>query len=238
MNVRRPKLVAAQPDSPQNERVPGQTVVDFIVDALTRSIASGALVAGQRLVEADLTARLGVSRGPLREALSRLDADGVITIEPYRGAIVKNWTKTEVRSVFHVREVLDGLAARLAAEQIDAGKHRRILTDTISRMRTGRHHESIDVFARENASFHAQIILISGNHRLVKQIAQLQFPSFRKLHYHLLDEAARLRSVLEHIRIAEAIVEGDSVAAEHYARKHVRRTLALVENNAEADPEV
>ena len=86
-----------------------------MIEAITDGVKDGRYAPGQRLVEADLTAELGVSRGPLREALGRLAAEGVLELEPYRGAVVRRLTREDVEDLFSVREVLEGEAARLAA---------------------------------------------------------------------------------------------------------------------------
>src|ERR1700752_1073167 len=92
----------------------GATVA-FIVERLREDIWAGRLEPGSRLVESDLTARLAVSRGPVREGLRRLSADGLIEHRPHRGAVVRRLTNREIRELFLIRIEMEALAARLAA---------------------------------------------------------------------------------------------------------------------------
>jgi DNA-binding GntR family transcriptional regulator len=84
-------------------------------------LATGRIVPGQRLSEADLSRDLGVSKSPVREAMQRLVADGVVVNAPYKGYLIYRMTRREVAGVFDVMEVTDGLAARRAAENVRAG---------------------------------------------------------------------------------------------------------------------
>ena len=89
------------------------------------------------MIEADLTRLLGVSRGPLREAMARLAGDGLVTIEPNRGVTVKTLTRAEVRGIAAVREMLEGLAARLAAEHIGVGTNKSEFRKAWAEMSSG-----------------------------------------------------------------------------------------------------
>src|SRR5271156_21230 len=94
------------------------TSPDRVVDAITRNLRAGVFVPGQRLIEADLTKELRVSRGPVREALKRLAAEGVLTVTRNRGAYVRALSRVEVRDSLVVLEALVGLMANLAARHI------------------------------------------------------------------------------------------------------------------------
>ncbi len=95
-------------------RAHGATVA-FIVERLRADILAGALAPGSRLVECDLTARFSVSRGPVREALRRLAAEGLIEHWPNRGAVVRRLSTRGMRELFEIRVEMEALAARLAA---------------------------------------------------------------------------------------------------------------------------
>ena len=104
------------------------TSPDRVVDAIIRGIRAGVYVPGQRLIEADLTRDYQVSRGPVREALKRLAAEGVLTLTRHRGAYVRALSREEVRDSLMVLEALVGLMANLAAKRIAE-------TDNAARMR-------------------------------------------------------------------------------------------------------
>src|ERR1700722_14934445 len=99
---------------------------DRVVEAITDGIRAGRFVPGQRLLEADLTHDLRVSRGPVREALTRLSAEGIVTLTLHRGAYIRALQREEAKKILLVLEVLTGLAANLAASRIneEGNKHR------------------------------------------------------------------------------------------------------------------
>ena len=101
-----------------DEPVRRPTVVETTATTIRARILDGQYVPGQRLIEGDLTRDLGVGRNAVREALSRLAAEGVVQLEPYRGALVTRPSLGEVEDLFAVRESLEALAAGLAAARI------------------------------------------------------------------------------------------------------------------------
>src|SRR5260370_21163593 len=92
------------------------SVVERVIVYIRTGIRDGRLALGQRLIESELQAALHVSRGPIREAVRRLAAENVLRIELHKGARVRRLTATEIKSIYEVREVLEGLACRLAAK--------------------------------------------------------------------------------------------------------------------------
>src|ERR1700716_1155716 len=97
-----------------------ETVVEHTISALRDAIRDGRVAPGQRLVVADITKMLGVSNGPVREAIRRLTGEGLVEITPHRGASVRKFTPDDVREIFQLREVIEGLAARLSARKMPA----------------------------------------------------------------------------------------------------------------------
>src|ERR1700716_154277 len=91
-----------------------ETVVEYTIGSLRNAIGEGRLAPGQRLVVADVTKMFGVSAGPVREAIRRLTGEGLVDITPHRGATVRQFSTGEVREIFEVREMIEGLAAKLA----------------------------------------------------------------------------------------------------------------------------
>src|SRR5579863_5768271 len=105
---------ADEPSAAAHPPAHGATV-PFIVERLREDILAGRAPPGWRLVEWELTSRFGVSRGPVREALRRLAAEGLIEHRPHRGAEVRRLTVREMRELFQIRVEIESLAARLAA---------------------------------------------------------------------------------------------------------------------------
>ncbi len=197
-----------------------RTIANLATESLRIAILSGKYLPGDKLVEAELTAELEVSRGPVREALRRLESEGLVTIEPHRGAAVRHVSRKFIRNMFEIREVLEGLAARLAAKRmIDRDNHdsfERELADI------GSEEGALPHFG-ENQRFHQLIVDSSGNEDLISGSYQLQFAlcslQFQRLLASDVDAAARG----EHEAITEAILTGDAQKAERLMRSHIRR---------------
>lgn len=218
----------------KQDRQDGPTLVDQVVEAIYRGIKEGRFVPGQRLVEADLTRQLDVSRGPIREALRRLSTEGFVTIEPHKGAIVRKLTRDDVVQVFSVREVLEGFAARLAAENITVADNRRRLLTIVKEMQA--HYDANDLFdyMESNEKFHDFIVEVGGNRYLQTLVSQLRTPLYRYQFNHLMNVASKRNSMDDHKLIADAILKGDGAAAEQAMRNHVanarRFIITLVDN--------
>jgi DNA-binding GntR family transcriptional regulator len=210
------------------------TAVQSVVDAIIEGVKDGRYAPGQRLVEADLTAELGVSRGPLREALGRLAAEGVLEIEPYRGALVRRLSRDDVVDLFQIREVLEGEAARLAAINIEQADHRERLETAIAAVDRFRDRNDSLAYMDENSRFHELIVELSGNKLLARLIGQLQVHAFRLLFRRMVvEDTAVANSIAEHDDVAAAILAGNARAAERSMREHVRRSGEMVMRTAE-----
>jgi len=210
------------------------TAVETVIDAITVGVREGRYAPGQRLVEADLTAELGVSRGPLREALGRLAAEGVLVLEPYRGATVRRLSRADVEDLFQVREVLEGEGARLAAARVDEGDHRSRMETAVGRADDFRRRGDIVSYMGENTIFHELVVDMSGSALLARLVPQLQVHTFRLLLRNLLmEKAAMEQSIAEHHEVATAILAGDARGAERAMRRHVRRSGEQVQRLAE-----
>lgn len=199
-----------------------ETVVEYTIKALREAIRDGRLAQGQRLVVADVTRMLGVSNGPVREAVRRLTGEGLVEIQPHRGATVREFTARDVREVFQIREVMEGLAARLAAERIGAADFR-------ARLEALR-EEAQAVLARgagyieHNQAFHELIYEMADNVRVQEQSRQLTLPIYRVRYHHLMEPAYARVSAAEHELVTEAILDGDGVRAERMMRNHIRNS--------------
>jgi DNA-binding GntR family transcriptional regulator len=203
------------------------SVVDVVTDWILKGIHEGRYAPGQRLVEAEITQELGVSRGPLREAFRRLAADGILEIQAHRGAAVRRHSRTELAELFRVREVLEGLAARLAAERIDAPGVREKVLSMLKHIHKAGPHFDVEDHMEDNEIFHRTIFELSGNRFLQRVMTPLQMPTYRAAFFRLLKSANQKRSLDQHIAIVEAIIAGKPDRAEAAMRKHVRETEAL-----------
>jgi DNA-binding GntR family transcriptional regulator len=212
-------------DAPPRRGERGQNVADYLCQA----IKSGRYAPGQRLVEADLTAELGVSRGPVREAFRKLAAEGLVEIVPNRGALVRRLSITEAIELFQIRAELEALAARLASARVagDPCVGERFRQDTAQIWREEARHSTSD-YILENQDFHRAVFAAAGNGQLAKLYEQLQLSLILSQISSALSSEAIAASLAEHRQVAEAIMAGDAARAEKASRRHLKRAVELV----------
>jgi DNA-binding GntR family transcriptional regulator len=196
-----------------------------IVDHLRRAILEGKLAPGTVLRQEHLARQLHVSRTPLREALIALEREGFITIAPTGAASVVSLDARDALEIMDLREIVDGLAARLLAQRGMSAELDRELTALAKVMRTnaaGDQHR----YLVANASFHVKIVEASGHARL-QQFIPLVRMSSQVVYIRLQNHGGRLaHSADEHGRVLDAIRAGDADSAERLAREHVRNATA------------
>jgi DNA-binding GntR family transcriptional regulator len=200
-------------------------MLEGIVDQLRRAIFEGKLAPGTVLRQEHLARQLQVSRTPLREALLALEHEGFIVFSPTGAATVASLDLIDAREIMDVREMVDGLAARLLAQ--------RGMTPDVDRALTALADEMCDVADRDkhrylvaNADFHAKIIEATAHVRL-QQFIPLVRMSSKVVYVHLQHQEERLSlSADEHRSLLDAIRSGDGEAAERAAREHVRNAAA------------
>jgi DNA-binding GntR family transcriptional regulator len=200
---------------------------------------TGAITVGSWLRQETLAAEFGVSRTPVREALRKLEARGVVSLVPKRGALVRGPTTREVREAYQVRAELEGLAAELAST--------RISDDQIKQLREAEDlfRRSVEAFAdrrlsgagigddewfRANTLFHDVIQDAAANERLQLTIADLHRTFARNLTWAALRRNVVLlkENIQQHQRIREAIIDGSPDRARREMRDHVRHAGELV----------
>ena len=202
----------------------GATVA-FIVERLREDILAGRLEPGSRLIECDLTVRFAVSRGPVREALRRLSADGLIEHWPHRGAVVRRLTEREIRELFLIRIEMEALGARLAAAA-EAPDQRARFAASIEPIYSDAQRNSCD-YLKENAAFHDAVMALADNLELRDLAGRLQLPLIMAQVGDVLTPPVLEASVREHRLIAAAIVDRDPDAASARMREHLERAAAL-----------
>jgi DNA-binding GntR family transcriptional regulator len=202
----------------------GATVA-FIVERLREDILAGRLEPGSRLIESDLTVRFAVSRGPVREGLRRLNADGLIEHWPHRGAVVRRLAEREIRELFLIRIEMEALAARLAAAA-DAPERRSRFAASIAPIYSDSPRNPCG-YLKENAAFHDAVMALADNLALRDLAGRLQLPLIMAQVGDVLTPPVLAASVREHRLIAAAIVERDPAAASARMREHLERAAAL-----------
>lgn len=210
-------------------RPSNRSVVDELARELARGIHDNRFAPGQRLVEADLTAQLRVSRGSLREAFRRLASDGLIEITPHKGAMVRRLSLTEAAELFAVRTELEALAARLAAGAMRDLNARCAFERAIAPINRTETRRSADEYIEENRVFHDAVIAASGNSQLIAISRRFQMPLILSQLRSALPPQALADSVSEHRAVAEAILDGDGDKAARLMRRHLARAAKLLE---------
>lgn len=193
---------------------------DVVFENLRTAILDGNLKAGQRLMEVQLAEQLGVSRTPIREAIRKLELEGLVIMLPRKGAYVANMSFKDLIDVLEIRASLEGLAASLASE-------RRRDEDIIELERVAKEFEksvretNIDDVLKKDVEFHEKIFIMANNKKLYQLITSLWEQVHRFRVTYVSNYEASLSLVDEHNRILEAIKEGDSELAKKYATEHI-----------------
>lgn len=189
-------------------------------DALRDEIVGGRLLPNQRLVEADLTRRLGVGRSAVRAALVRLEHEGLVELEPHRGARVRLVALPEAVEILEARAVLEGLVARRAAANAapeDVAELRAILAD----MRRLRDADDLLAVSDRNELLHRRLAQAAGHTTAAHLIAGLRSQLVRFQYRTILLPGRSERSLAEHGAIVAAVAAGDPDAAEQAMRSHL-----------------
>jgi DNA-binding GntR family transcriptional regulator len=197
------------------------TLWERVHQYLRQEILANRLPPGTELGEVALAESLGVSRGPIREALGRLAAEGLVTVRPRRGALVSSLSKEEFLEAYQVREALEMLAARLAVPRMTPAALER-LESLIDRMVECAAHDDVEGFFEANTAFHDAIVAASGNRRLGETYRQLVEQMGRYRWRSLVLRGSLKRSIAEHRTILRALAAGDAERAAHLVSEHIR----------------
>ncbi|MEU8798355.1 GntR family transcriptional regulator [Spirillospora sp. NPDC048819] len=204
--------------------------VDRVHTRLRADILDGVHPPGARLGEAELADATGSSRTPVREALRKLEAEGLVEILPHRGARVPDWTPDDLEEIYDLRMLLEGAAARRAATRIEPGDADRMaeLCDLIERAAEPGAGQDLDRVAELNAEFHGIVRAAAASGRLVSMLgAVTQLPLvMRTFHRYSPDDL--IRSFAHHRELVAALRAGDGTWAESVTRAHVLAAKAVL----------
>lgn len=195
-------------------------LVDKVYYAIKERIISGEYLPGRRLVESELTEDFKVSRVTLREALRRLVADNLVVLVPNSGIKVKELSYKEIVDIYFVRETVEPLAARLAAQ---AG-HKRLHNLKSICLRGAEAVKQKDRMSHRalNKLFHREITLVAGNEALIQIIDRLSNQIIGNQFVALVSDFDLEYSQFSHQEVFEAILAGDGDKAEINMRDHIR----------------
>jgi len=183
-----------------------------------------------RLDERQLSEQLGISRTPLREALVRLEQEGLVNIIPRRGIFIVRKTKQEIHDLIIVWAALESMAARLATQQA-SDDDIALLRRMFAGFDRGNAQAHIDEYSERNIEFHQEILRMSGCQLLVDMANQL-FVHVRSIRTQTIHEADRAaQSVIDHMNIIEAIEGRDTELAGKLVREHALNLAAHIDRN-------
>jgi DNA-binding GntR family transcriptional regulator len=202
---------------------------------LRQAIVSGELLPGERLLEEDLSARLGLGRAAVRMALVRLEHDGLVQRERHRGARVRRVSEDEAVEILEARAALEGLAARHAATAADDAAIEG-LREIIAEMRRLREAGDLIGLSNINARLHGAVLEASG-HETAKRLSRTLSSQIVRFQYRTVLLPGRPdRSFAEHSAIVEAIAGRDPDAAEAAMQHHLLRVADALRSHQAAEP--
>ena len=199
------------------------TIAEQLLDTLKTRIIKGEIEAGSKFSEQDLADTFHVSRGPLREALRRLEGLHLVEHISHRGVRVVNLNARELLEVYEIRESLEGMAASLAAQKMTETEIEELKSLLNQHERDIERSDGSDYFQKEgDFDFHYCIIQGSKNRRLIKLLCDELYHLIRMYRYRSSTTLSRpLRALAEHRNIVTAIEERDSALAEMLMRRHI-----------------
>ncbi|PSU35821.1 GntR family transcriptional regulator [Photobacterium lutimaris] len=215
------------------------TKSDNLTEQLIDQIVSGSYPAGSKISEPELAKHYGVSRGPLREAMMRLESMGLVERIPHVGARVVALSQEKLIEIYSVREALEGMAARLACEYITDEE----LIGLEELLDAHHQHieqvEGVSYFHQQgDFDFHYRVIKASRNTKLISLLCDELYHLLRMYRYQSQRSHSRPEQALkEHFHLLGALKERDAELAEMLMRRHIMRSRLLIEQKLKQDKE-
>lgn len=200
------------------------------VGAVRELILRGEFATGSRLGEAELAERLGVSRTPVREALTRLAAEGLVEIIPNRGARVSSWTVAELEGVFDLRAALEPRLTALAVPRASAADADELEELAHAMERVGRPGpaQDLDAIVPLNREFHGRLVALADHPGMATALAGAIHAPIVLRNFHAYDDASLRRSLAHHLEIVAAIRVGDPTWAQAVMTAHIHNARAVM----------
>ena len=201
---------------------------DVVFHTLREAILRGDLKPGERLMELQLAAKLGVSRTPIREAIRMLEQEGLAVTIPRKGAEVAKMTEKDMQDVLQVREALDELAANIACERMTK-EELNTLIEAMHEFEASTRTRDLKRIAEMDVKFHDVIYHATNNPKLVNMVGNLREQMYRYRVEYLKDEANYPTLLKEHKEIVEGFVTRNKELIKDSMRKHVANQAAAVQ---------
>lgn len=211
----------------ENSFEPAPLLSQQMFEFLREQIINGQIQEGERLSETSLQKKFRASRSPIREALRRLEVEGLVEILPRRGNFVRRISVEDLREATEVRASLEGLATRLAADRITRGQLetlKKLLNQMDERLRM----RDVEQYTLLHHRFHRTLVEVSGNHTLARLHAIVTEPFIsHRLTYVYLKRLHGFREI-DHRQIYQALRAGEGIRACHLVERHVMTALQTV----------
>lgn len=201
---------------------------DLVYLELKHKILTGEIVSQTRLMEIDLSEKMNVSRTPIREAIKRLADDGLVKVEPRRGAYVANISIKDMLDIFEVREDMEGFVAKLAAQRINEDEKEELRKIAAEYEAALVNTEDKDNIIGMDEKFHNYIVSCCGNETLSELVNYVQELSLRFRYLYYNDYSLYESTAEQHNRIMEAINSGRAEEARTEADAHVKALKEFV----------
>lgn len=196
------------------------------------AITGGTYRPNQRLTETELAGAVGVSRPTVRAILIRLEQEGLVVIEPNRGASVRSFDVAEALRTLRLREVLEGLTASLAAELATA-EELAAMSRVVDEMDQLVRQDDLLAYSSLNAKLHRSIVQAARDDRIEKLLASLNYALIRYQYRTVLVPGRKEDSLREHRKIVERLQARDALGAEEAMRRHVGHVRETLQQSAE-----
>ena len=193
---------------------------DVVFNTLRQAILRGELKPGERLMELHLADQLGVSRTPIREAIRKLELEGLVNMIPRRGAEVARITEKNLKDVLEVRRALDAFSCELACDRITPAET-EMLRQACEEFEQATKSKDAAVIAKADVKLHNIIVLATGNERLMEMINNLSEQVYRYRFEYIKDTSNYEKLVEEHRIIYESILRKDKKTAAKMAKTHI-----------------
>jgi len=193
---------------------------DVVFNTLRQAILTGELEPGERLMEIHLANKLGVSRTPIREAIRKLELEGLVTMVPRRGAEVAQITEKSMNDVLEVRRALDALCVELACDRISRQELEQ-LKKACDGFEEAVKTKDIKKIAQADVELHNIIVRATGNQRLIQLVNNLSEQMYRYRFEYIKDSSQHERLVEEHRVIYQSIMQKDKETASLAAKTHI-----------------
>jgi DNA-binding GntR family transcriptional regulator len=207
-----------------------ETSAGRTVAAVRELILHGEFPAGARLGEVELAERLGVSRTPVREALGRLAAEGLVEIIPNRGARVTSWTVAELEGVFDLRTALEPRLTALSVPHATEADVAALdeLAQAMVDVGTPGPDQDLDAIVPLNREFHGRLVTLADQPAMASALAGAIHAPIVLRNFHTYDEASLRRSLAHHVEIVAAVRAGDPAWAKAVMTAHIRNARAVM----------